>query len=1394
MRGNSTANGSNGTHDVDIEQMESFEGLISGDWLSSLVNWLNGMLPDLRLPLDATEEELRQYLIDGTIFCTILNKLRPSSAEMDGGSKCGSVNVKRFLMAMDEMGLPSFELSDIEQGHMMPVLQCLKTLRVCVNSNGEANNIQNPSRKTWNLSGEFESIQLKQGYNADLSDATILELMKPSSLENASTQSLFSMLYQIMDGSIERNKRDLPHYVACLLRKIVEEIEWRVSTRAENLKNQNNLYRAREEKYQSRIRAFETLVKGTLEENKVALNKLQHIKIEKSKVEEMGNVEKQNLLQLKKNNIQNDLEISRLRKELESSKEMHERHCLQLEAQAEGTKAVLEVKLKELESLLTDSKKKADDLQSFSESTQKRWKSRECSYQSFIDQQFGALKGLREISKFIKREALKTKKSHSEELNHLGKKLKGLVDAARNYHLTLAENRILYNEIQDLKGNIRVYCRIRPFLPGKSKKQTTIEYIGENGELVVSNPLKQRKDAHRLFRFNKVFSPATNQEEVYLDTQPLIRSVLDGYNVCIFAYGQTGSGKTYTMSGPNVSSKEDWGVNYRALNDLFQTSQSRKSSIIYEVGVQMIEIYNEQFCQPNGLAVPEASMHSVKSTTEVLELMNIGLRNRAVGSTALNERSSRSHSVLTVHVCGTEIKTNAVLHGSLHLVDLAGSERVDRSEATGDRLREAQHINKSLSALGDVIFALAQKNAHVPYRNSKLTQVLQSSLGGKAKTLTFVHLNPDVDSYSETISTLKFAQRVSGVELGTPQTHREGRDIKELMEQVAFLKETITKKDQEIERLQLLKGNGNGIKHGMSSLRGHSRGNPQQSQSLSRQQSLENYEKTASDVDKCSVNGDKHSEAGSHWSVDDSKLNNESSAQTNLAGTDLGQNTNDDIELLAFRDGNSEERLCDTSDGDLPMGGNQTDGSICSAVQLTLFPEPSKSSDKQEKVHHPTKASTAVPEGGANTRHLIVDVNKLLKAPSAPASLGPLLFMFLLFGFLAMPIRKRRRGGERVFKFKTFGENGCPVEFDGSFRDNVKAIVEYGHLEINLCDNGVFSWSFQLEVHRHPPLHVVLFIVEEQIQASSSSSINLHCKHCQYVGWGHHMMCNKKYHFLLPSKDTVAACFNCDETSFDDPNPEKGKFNLVELKGHIMHGVFHSNGFGHLLCVNGMEMGSDQLAGYQIMEFWDRLCTGLQAVFSAIPMATRIILDTKFLVKEYTEELSMKGNSNCSNERTFKLLCTVISRSDEIDEALKKPLPPYECVCLKENATFDELKQEVEKNFREVYWRLRNFVVETIVNLSVKGSDLVMGSVEMGQKLVFIGSNEDQIGMDDGGGSGIVDCLCGAKEDDGERLISCDICEVWQHTRCVRIPNNEIPQVFLCKQCEEKIVFLSSLP
>ncbi|MBA0866847.1 hypothetical protein Goshw_024978, partial [Gossypium schwendimanii] len=339
---------------------------------------------------------------------------------------------------------------------------------------------------------------------------------------------------------------------------------------------------------------------------------------------------------------------------------------------------------------------------------------------------------------------LEVKQIHSnweEELKRLVHHIKGLEVASSSYHKVLEENRMLYNQVQDLKGTIRVYCRVRPFLQGQTNGQSTVDYIGENGNIMIVNPLKQGKDARKVFSFNKVFGPTVSQEQIYVDTQPLVRSVLDGFNVCIFAYGQTGSGKTYTMSGPDLTTKQTWGVNYRALSDLFQISKERADFVKYEVGVQMIEIYNEQFTltthtldirnnsQLNGLNVPDASWVPVSSTQDVLELMRTGQKNRAVGATALNERSSRSHSVLTIHVYGKELVSGSILKGCLHLVDLAGSERVDKSEAVGDRLKEAQHINKSLSALGDVISALAQKSAHIPYRNSKLTQVLQDSLG-----------------------------------------------------------------------------------------------------------------------------------------------------------------------------------------------------------------------------------------------------------------------------------------------------------------------------------------------------------------------------------------------------------------------------------------------------------------------------------------------------------------------------------------------------------------------------------------------------------------------------------------------------------------------------------------
>ncbi|XWS50729.1 hypothetical protein CRYUN_Cryun12cG0112300 [Craigia yunnanensis] len=792
-----------------------------------LIEWSNTILPNLSLPTKASDEELRASLIDGTVLCKILNMLRPGSLNEESYPENSSVlrseNVKRFLTVMDELGIPRFEVSDLEKGSMKTVVDCLLTLKPQLKSSGcnlsTISTITKPGSIHGDassrgfltpLSGEerrkassetkfqralhtpltsepsaavlhhvghkfHEVFQLKQGRYADLPATKISEMMKSNSFDNAPTQSLLSVVNGILDESVERKNAEIPH--------------------------QNNLFKVREEKYQSRIRVLEALTSGPAEETKHVMNQLQQIKTENSKVEEKQKVEEQEITKLKKENDKNILEIAALKQELEIAKTIHERRSLEMETEAKGAKAGLQMRLKELECLLADSNNKVKEPEASSESKCQRWNMKENIYQSFMDLQFGAMRELRLTLHSIKQEILKTQESYSKEFNHLEVNLKALADAAGNYHEVLAENRKLFNELQDLKGNIRVFCRIRPFLPGQTGKQTIIENIGENGQLVIANPSKPGKDGQRSFKFNKVFGPAVTQGEVFSDIQPFVQSVVDGYNVCIFAYGQTGSGKTYTMTGPNRGTEEEWGVNYRALN-----------------------------------AVPDASMHSVLSTSDVLDLMNIGLNNRAVSATALNERSSRSHSIVTIHVRGKDLKSGTSLYGNLHLVDLAGSERVDRSEVTGDRLREAQHINKSLSSLGDVIFALAQRSSHVPYRNSKLTQVLQSSLGGQAKTLMFVQLNPDATSYSESMSTLKFAERVSGIELGAAQSSKEGKDVRELMEQMASLKDTIAKKDEEIGRLQLLKDlkagypNINGEQHGTGSLSDkHSKAGSQQS-------------------------------------------------------------------------------------------------------------------------------------------------------------------------------------------------------------------------------------------------------------------------------------------------------------------------------------------------------------------------------------------------------------------------------------------------------------------------------------------------------------------------------------------------------------------------------------
>ncbi|KAK0600359.1 hypothetical protein LWI29_014130 [Acer saccharum] len=708
-------------------------------WLRKTVGVVGGK----DLPAQPSEEEFRLALRSGIVLCNVLNKIHPGAVPkvVEGPSDSVIIpdgaalsafqyfeNVRNFLVAVEELGLPTFEASDFEQGGKSAtarIINCVLALK---------------SYSEWKQSGGHGS--WKFGANGKPSSAgTGKPFMRKNSepfmnsfsrtlsvgdlSEAGSSGNLNSLVRAFLS---DRKQEEIPSVVESMLNKVMEEFERRLASQNEQMKAaptdvavsvpDNSLTRSSSGDV---VMEDEFPTNGKMEVNTAECDDQYYYHGEESKTQLL---KRQMLVELQQRNI------------LELKQTLH--------ITKEGVQ-LLQIK-------------------------------------------------------------------YQEEFNNFGKHLHSLASAASGYQRVLEENRKLYNQVQDLKGNIRVYCRVRPFLNGQPNLVTTVDSI-EEGNIVITIPSKYGKESRRLFSFNKVFGPAATQAAVFQDTQALIRSVLDGFNVCIFAYGQTGSGKTFTMTGPNELTEESLGVNYRALSDLFVLANQRKDTMSYDISVQMLEIYNEQVrdllvtdeirnSSQNGINVPEANLVPVSSTSDVINLMNLGHKNRAVSSTAMNDRSSRSHSCLTVHVQGRNLTSGGILRGSMHLVDLAGSERVDKSEVTGDRLKEAQHINKSLAALGDVIASLAQKSTHVPYRNSKLTQLLQDSLGGQAKTLMFVHISPEPDALGETLSTLKFAERVATVELGAARVNKDGSDVKELKDQIASLKAALARKDGEPEHLQ----------------------------------------------------------------------------------------------------------------------------------------------------------------------------------------------------------------------------------------------------------------------------------------------------------------------------------------------------------------------------------------------------------------------------------------------------------------------------------------------------------------------------------------------------------------------------------------------------------------
>ena len=361
--------------------------------------------------------------------------------------------------------------------------------------------------------------------------------------------------------------------------------------------------------------------------------------------------------------------------------------------------------------------------------------------------------------------------------------------------------RKLHNQVQELKGNIRVFCRVRPSLDTDPPTDVAqIQYPDESEECKEINVLGQEEKSslgavsrkNNNFAYDRVFGPSTANGEVFDEISQLVQSALDGYNVCIFCYGQTGSGKTHTMSSLD-------GMIPRAVHQIYETAQELEDKgWTYKMEGNFVEVYNENLndllgnpdeldkkkheirhdMQRGKTIITDANTVHLESPEMVETILKRAAANRSVAATKANERSSRSHSVFILKLLGQNHITGERSEGTLNLVDLAGSERLSHSGATGERLKETQNINRSLSCLGDVIAALGQgkEGGHIPYRNSKLTYLLQFSLGGNSKTLMFVMVSPLQAHLAETLTSLKFATKVHNTHIGTAKRQTRVRD------------------------------------------------------------------------------------------------------------------------------------------------------------------------------------------------------------------------------------------------------------------------------------------------------------------------------------------------------------------------------------------------------------------------------------------------------------------------------------------------------------------------------------------------------------------------------------------------------------------------------------------
>ncbi|KAM7260631.1 hypothetical protein ACFE04_011304 [Oxalis oulophora] len=619
----------------------------------------------------------------------------------------------------------------------------------------------------------------------------IVELRKSiSSLEEKLTKEESEKLAAIDSLSKEKEARVSAESSQASLSELLGKTQTELQSANQKITSVNDMYKLLQE-YNSSLQLYNGKLQAEVDSNKDGIKR-----IEEEKTVLMENLS--NLRGLHKS-MQDQLDYSRSSQdEAQKQKDalMHDVASLKLELQQ--VRGDREHQLTKIESL-TEEMAKYKEMAKTSEELEEKCLSQSNQIRTLQDQ----LKAAENKLQVSDLSALETRTEFKDQKILIFELQNRLEDA--EYKLIEGENlrKKLHNTILELKGNIRVFCRVRPFLPDDSNGSdgkvitfpTSTESLGRGIDLA------QNGQKHG-FTFDKVFVPEASQEDVFVEISQLVQSALDGYKVCIFAYGQTGSGKTYTMMGrPGLPDEK--GLIPRSLEQIFKAKQSLQlQGWKYEMHVSMLEIYNETIRDllstnrdssrienspgkqyvikhdANGNThVSDLTIVDVRSTREVSYLLDLAARSRSVGKTQMNEHSSRSHFVFTMRISGVNESTDQQVQGVLNLIDLAGSERLSKSGSVGDRLKETQAINKSLSSLSDVIFSLAKKEDHVPFRNSKLTYLLQPCLGGDSKTLMVVNISPESSSLGESLCSLRFASRVNACEIGTPRRQTNMRSF-----------------------------------------------------------------------------------------------------------------------------------------------------------------------------------------------------------------------------------------------------------------------------------------------------------------------------------------------------------------------------------------------------------------------------------------------------------------------------------------------------------------------------------------------------------------------------------------------------------------------------------------